>query len=50
MFTKVVLAQIGVLVDKFNEARNRGGSSLDAFMTEGQKKYIAAMKKAEKFK
>ena len=37
---------VGVIIDKFNEQKNKGGSSLDAFMTEDQKKYIAAMKKA----
>jgi len=36
----------GVIIDKFNEQKNKGGSSLDAFMTEDQKKYINAMKKA----
>ena len=43
-FTLNLLA--GVIIDKFNEQKNKGGSSLDAFMTEDQKKYIAAMKKA----
>ena len=38
---------VGVIIDKFNEQKNKGGSSLDAFMTEDQKKYIAAMKKAQ---
>jgi hypothetical protein len=37
---------VGVIIDKFNEQKNKGGSSLEAFMTEDQKKYIAAMKKA----
>ena len=37
---------VGVIIDKFNEQKNKGGSSLDTFMTEDQKKYIAAMKKA----
>eukprot|EP00094_Tigriopus_californicus_P000958 TCALIF_00927-PA protein Name:"Similar to para Sodium channel protein para (Drosophila melanogaster)" AED:0.11 eAED:0.11 QI:164/0.70/0.5/1/1/1/18/32/1532 len=37
---------VGVIIDKFNEQKNKGGSSLDAFMTEDQRKYIAAMKKA----
>ena len=37
---------VGVIIDKFNEQKNKGGSSLDAFMTDDQKKYIAAMKKA----
>jgi voltage-gated sodium channel type II alpha len=37
---------VGVIIDKFNEQKNKGGSSLDAFMTEDQKKYINAMKKA----
>ena len=37
---------VGVIIDKFNEQKNKGGSSLDAFMTEDQKKYILAMKKA----
>ena len=37
---------VGVIIDKFNEQKNKGGSSLDAFMTDEQKKYIAAMKKA----
>ena len=37
---------VGVIIDKFNEQKNKGGSSLDAFMTEDQKRYIAAMKKA----
>ena len=37
---------VGVIIDKFNEQKNKGGSSVDAFMTEDQKKYIAAMKKA----
>ena len=36
---------VGVIIDKFNEQKNKGGS-LDTFMTEDQKKYIAAMKKA----
>lgn len=35
-----------MIIDKFNEQKNKGGSSLDAFMTEDQKKYINAMKKA----
>ena len=38
---------VGVIIDKFNEQKNKGGSSLDVFMTDEQKKYIAAMKKAE---
>ena len=29
---------VGVIIDKFNEQKNKGGSSLDAFMTEDQKK------------
>ena len=37
---------VGVIIDKFNEQKNKGGSSLDAFMTEDQRKYLAAMKKA----
>merc|ERR1719187_1268592 len=37
---------VGVIIDKFNEQKNKGGSALDTFMTEDQKKYIAAMKKA----
>ena len=37
---------VGVIIDKFNEQKNKGGSSLDAFMTEDQKRYINAMKKA----
>ena len=37
---------VGVIIDKFNEQKNKGGSSLDTFMTEDQRKYIAAMKKA----
>ena len=37
---------VGVIIDKFNEQKNKGGSSLDAFMTPEQRKYIAAMKKA----
>ena len=37
---------VGVIINKFNEQKNKGGSSLDAFMTDDQKKYIAAMKKA----
>ncbi len=37
---------VGVIIDKFNEQKNKGGSSLEAFMTEDQKKYVAAMKKA----
>ena len=37
---------VGVIIDKFNEQKNKGGSSLDAFMTEDQRKYINAMKKA----
>ena len=37
---------VGVIIDKFNEQKNKGGSSLDAFMTDDQKRYIAAMKKA----
>ena len=41
---------VGVIIDKFNEQKNKGGSSLDVFMTDEQKKYIAAMKKAEKKK
>ena len=35
-----------MIIDKFNEQKNKGGSSLDTFMTEDQRKYIAAMKKA----
>lgn len=27
---------VGVIIDKFNEQKNKGGSSLDAFMTEDQ--------------
>ena len=30
---------VGVIIDKFNEQKNKGGSSLDAFMTEDQKKW-----------
>ena len=41
---------VGVIIDKFNEQKNKGGSSLEAFMTADQKKYIAAMKKASKKK
>ena len=37
---------VGVIIDKFNEQKNKGGSTLDAFMTDDQRKYIAAMKKA----
>ena len=37
---------VGVIIGKFNEQKNKGGSSLEAFMTDDQKKYIAAMKKA----
>ena len=29
---------VGVIIDKFNEQKNKGGSSLDEFMTDGQKK------------
>ena len=36
---------VGVIIDKFNEQKSKGGS-LDALMTEDQKKYMAAMKKA----
>ena len=32
---------VGVIIDKFNEQKNKGGSSLDAFMTEDQKKWVA---------
>jgi len=31
---------VGVIIDKFNEQKNKGGSSLDAFMTEDQKKVM----------
>ena len=31
---------VGVIIDKFNEQKNKGGSSLDAFMTEDQKKWV----------
>ena len=41
---------VGVIIDKFNEQKNKGGSSLDTFMTEDQKKYVLAMKKAGKKK
>ena len=29
---------VGVIIDKFNEQKNKGGSSLDSFMTDEQKK------------
>ena len=38
---------VGVIIDKFNEQKNKGGSSLDAFMTEDQKKYYSAMKRMQ---
>ena len=38
-FTLILL--VGVIIDKFNEQKNKGGSSLDAFMTEDQKKWVA---------
>ncbi len=37
---------VGVIIERFNEQKNKGGSSLEAFMTEDQRKYVAAMKKA----
>ena len=37
---------VGVIIEQFNQQKNKGGSSLDQFMTEDQKKYINAMKKA----
>lgn len=31
---------VGVIIDKFNEQKNKGGSSLEAFMTEDQVWYF----------
>ena len=39
---------LNLQVDEINEPKNCGGSLLDAFMTEDQKKYVNAMKKAVK--
>ena len=40
---------VGVIIDKFNEQKNKGGSSLDAFMTEDQKKWVALYDVAASF-
>ena len=38
---------VGVIIDKFNEQKNKGGSSLDSLMTDEQKKVAFRLKYTE---